>query len=153
MDNEERGKATDKSEDESTDDDELRDDPTVIEFEDPVYELSQTYEMEPEYKSMTTEQEAAKVQALSHAKQVKYRELTQLHQWQADIEKKMTGVSKMIEERTKAWAPGLPIDLIERNMQVEPAERQELHRMMKKQRTRAQMKQDEILQMDKPGTS
>ena len=65
----------------------------------------------------------------------------------------MTRVSKIIEERTKARVPGLPIDLIERNVQVEPAERQELHRMMKKQRTRAQMKQDEIPQTDKPGTS
>ena len=69
------------------------------------------------------------------------------------MEKSMTEVSKIIEERTKAQAPGLPIDLIERNMQVEPAERQELHQMMKKQRTWAQMKQDEIPQMDKPGTS
>ena len=58
----------------------------------------------------------------------------------------------MIEERTKAWAPGLPINLIKRSVQVEPAERQELHRMTEKQRTRAQMKQDEIPQMDKPGT-
>ena len=49
--------------------------------------------------------------------------------------------------------PGLPVDLIERNVQVEPAKRQELHRMMKKQRTWAQMKQDEIPRMDKPGTS
>ena len=65
----------------------------------------------------------------------------------------MTGISKIIKERTKAWAPGLPIDLIERNVQVEPAKRQELHQMMKKQRTQAQMKQDEIPQMDKPGTS
>ena len=79
--------------------------------------------------------------------------MTRLHQWQADIEKKMTGVSKIIKERTKAWAPGLPVDLTERNVQVEPAERQELHQMMKKQRTRAQMKQDEIPWTDKPGTS
>ena len=134
-DDKEHGKTTDKSEDESTNDDELGDEPTIIEFEDLVYELSQTYEMEPKYKSMTAEQEAAKVQALSRAEQVKYRELTWLHQQQADIEKKMTGVSKMIEERTKAQAPGLPIDLIERKVQVEPAKRQELHQMMKKQRT------------------
>ena len=64
----------------------------------------------------------------------------------------MTGVSKMIEERTKAWAPGLPIYLIKRSVQVEPAERQELHRMMEKQRTRTQIKQDEIPQTDRPGT-
>ena len=64
----------------------------------------------------------------------------------------MTGVSKMIEERTKARAPGLPIDLIKRSVQVEPAERQELHQMMEKQRTRTQIKQDEIPRTDKPGT-
>ena len=64
----------------------------------------------------------------------------------------MTGVSKMIEERTIAWAPGLPIDLIKRSVQVEPAERQEFHRMMKKQRTQTQIKQDEIPQTDRPRT-
>ena len=104
VDDEEHGKTTDKSEDESTNDNELRDDPTIVEFEDLMYELSQSYEMEPKYKNMTVEQEAAEVQALSPAEQAKYRELTQLHQWQADIEKKMTGVSKIIKERTKAWA-------------------------------------------------
>ena len=120
-------KTTDESEDESTDTNELEDEPTVIEFEDPMYELSQTYEMESEYESMTVEQEAAKVQALSPTEQAKYRKLTRLHKRQADIEKRMTGVSKIIKERTKARAPGLPIDLIKRNVQVEPAERQELH--------------------------
>ena len=63
-----------------------------------------------------------------------------------------TGVSKMIEERTKAQAPGLPIDLIKRSVQVVPAERQELHQMTEKQRTRTQIKQDEIHQTDRPGT-
>ena len=56
----------------------------------------------------------------------------------------MTGVSKMIEEGTKAQAPGLPIDLIKRSVQVEPTERQELHRMTEKQRIWTQIKQDEI---------
>ena len=65
----------------------------------------------------------------------------------------MTGVSKMIKERTNAWAPGLLIDLIKRSVQVEPAERQELHRMMKEHRTLTQIKQDEIPLTDKPGTS
>ena len=102
-----------------------------MEFEDPVYELSQTYEMEPKYESMTTEQEVVEVQV----GQAEYRELTRLHQRQADIERKMTGVSKIIEERTKAQAPGLPVDLIRRHVQEEPAERQELHQMMGRQRT------------------
>ena len=128
-------KTTDEPGDETTDDSEPEDEPSVVEFEDPVYELSQTYEMESEYESMTVEQEAAKVRALSPAEQVKYRELTRLHQQQADMDKRMTGVSKMIEERTKAWTPGLPIDLIKRSVQVEPAERQELHQMMEKHKT------------------
>ena len=106
-----------------------------MEFEDPVYELSQTYEMEPKYESMTTEQEVVEVQALSPVRQAEYRELTRLHQRQADIERKMTGVSKIIEERTKARAPGFPVDLIRRHVQQEPAERQELHQMMERQRT------------------
>ena len=59
MDDEEHGKTTDKSEDEFTNDDELGDDPTIVEFEDLVYELSQSYEMEPEYENMTVEQETA----------------------------------------------------------------------------------------------
>ena len=121
------GKTTDEPEDESINDDEPEDEPSMVQLEDPVHKLSQAYEMESEYESMTVEQEAAKVQALSPTEQAKYRELTRLHQRQADMEKRMTGVSKMIKERTKAWAPGLPIDLIKRSVQVEPAERQELH--------------------------
>ena len=74
------GKTTDEPEDESTDDDEPEDEPSVVEFEDPVYELYQTYEMESEYESMTLEQEAAEVRTLSPTEQAKYRELTRLHQ-------------------------------------------------------------------------
>ena len=78
------------------------DEPSVVEFEDPIYELSQSYEMEPEYKNMTPEQEAAEVQALTPTEQAEYRELTKLHQRQAELERKMTGMSKVIVERTKA---------------------------------------------------
>ena len=97
-----------------TDDEESQDEPSLVEFEDPVYELSQAYEMEPEYENMTAEQEAVEVQALSPVKQTEYRELTKLHQCRADIERKMTGVSKIIKERTKARAPDLAVDLIRR---------------------------------------
>ena len=50
MDVEEQGKVTVRQESGSAndDDDETGDEPSVVEFEDPVYELSQTYEMEPE---------------------------------------------------------------------------------------------------------
>ena len=58
----------------------------------------------------------------------------------------------MIEERTKARAPGLPIDLIKRSVQVEPTERQQLHQMTEKQRIQTQTKQDEIPRTDRPGT-
>ena len=64
----------------------------------------------------------------------------------------MTGVSKMIKERTKARTPGLPIDLIKRCVQVEPTGRQELHQMTEKQRVRTQIKQDEIPRTDRPRT-
>ena len=86
----------------STVDDESGDEPSMVEFEDPIYELSQTYEMEPEYEDMTPDQEATEVQALTPMEQAKYRELTKLHQRQPELEKKMTGMSKVIVERTKA---------------------------------------------------
>ena len=120
-----------------------------MEFEDPVYELSQAYEMEPEYESMTAEQEAVEVQALSPVGQAECRELTKLHQRQADIGRKITGI---IEERTKARAPGLPVDLIRRHVWEEPAGRQELHWMTERQKTQLRVKQDEIPRMGRPGT-
>ena len=148
-------KATVEQESGSTDDDNDKsgDEPSVVEFEDHMYELSQMYKMEPEYESMTLEQEAMEVQALTLAEQAKYRELTRLHQRQAEIKKKMTGMSKVIEERTKAQTPGLPVDLVKRNVQVEPAEKQELHQIMEERRVWASIKQDEIPRTDRPGTS
>ena len=118
-----------KKVDPSIDDDDPGDEPSVVEFEDLIYELSQTYEMEPECEDMTPEHEATEVQALTPTEQVKYRELTKLHQRQAELEKKMTGMSKVIVERTKAWTPGLPADLVKRNVQIEPSEKQELHQI------------------------
>ena len=106
----------------------------MVEFEDPISELSQTYEMEPEYEDMTLEQEATEVQALTPTEQAKYRELPKLHQCQAELEKKMTGMSKVIVERTKAWTPGLPADLVKRNVQIEPSEKQEFHQITEDQR-------------------
>ena len=61
---------------------------------------------------MTVDQEAAEVQALPPVTQAEYRELSRLHQHQANIEKKMTEVSQIIKKRTKACAPGLSLDLI-----------------------------------------
>ena len=56
--------------------DDFSDEPSVVEFEDPTYELSQSYEIEPEYEDMTLEQEAAEAQALTPTEQAEYRELT-----------------------------------------------------------------------------
>ena len=135
LDIEEREKVDTEAHERTTDDEETEDEPSIVEFEDLVYELSQAHEMEPEYESMTAEQEAAEVQALSPVGQAGYRELTKLHQHQADIERKMTGVSKIIEERTKVRVPGLPVDLIRRHVREEPAGRQELHQMTERQKT------------------
>ena len=96
----------------TSDDEELKDEHSIVEFEDPMYELSQTFELEPEYENMTVDQEAAEVQALLPVMQAQYQELSKLHQRQADIEKKMTKVSQIIKERTKAHAPRLLLDLI-----------------------------------------
>ena len=96
----------------TSDNEEPEDEHSIVEFEDPMYELSQMFELEPEYKNMTVDQEAAEVQALPPVTQAEYRELSKLHQRQADIEKKMTEVSQIIKERMKAHAPGLPLDLI-----------------------------------------
>ena len=135
LDIEEREEVDTEACERKTDDEETEDEPSIVEFEDPVYELSQAHEMEPEYESMTAEHKAAEVQALSPVGRAGYRELTKLHQHQEDIERKMTGVSKIIEERTKVRAPSLPVDLIRRHVREEPAGRQELHQMMERQKT------------------
>ena len=141
VDIEEQEETTAEHSRESTEgDDDFGDEPSVVEFEDPIYELSQSYEIEPEYEDMTPEQEAAEVQALTPTEQAEYRELTKLHQHQAELEKKMTGMSKVITERTKAQTPGLPADLVKRNVQIEssekmePLEKQELHQITEEQR-------------------
>ena len=103
VDIEEQEETTAEHGSESTEgDDDFGDEPSVVEFKDPIYELSQSYEIEPEYEDMTPEQEAAEVQVLTPIEQAEYRELTKLHQHQAELEKKMTGMSKVITERTKA---------------------------------------------------
>ena len=62
-------------------------------------------------------------------------------------------MSKVIEERTKAQTPGLPVDLVKRNVQVEPTEKQELYQITEERRVWALIKQDEIPRTDRPGTS
>ena len=96
----------------TSDNEELEDELSIVEFKDPMYELLQTFELEPEYENMTMDQEAEEVQALLPVAQAEYRELSKFHQYQADIENMMTEVSQIIKERTKARAPGLPLDLI-----------------------------------------
>ena len=56
----------------TSDDEEPEDELSIVEFKDPMYELSQTFELEPEYKNMTMDQEAAEVQALSPVAQAEY---------------------------------------------------------------------------------
>ena len=137
----------------TSDDGEPKDELSIVEFEDPMYELSQSYELEPEYENMTVDQEAAEVQALLPVAQAEYRELSKLHQHQANIKKKMTEVSQIIKERTKARTPRLPLDLIKRHVREEPVEGQELHQMTKEQKTRLQINQDEIPHTEKSGTN
>ena len=62
-------------------------------------------------------------------------------------------MSQVITERTKAHTPGLPADLVKRNVQVEPMEKQELHKITEEQRVWALIKQDDMPRADRPGTS
>ena len=131
------------SSDETTDEEE-----PLIDFEDPLYELSQSYEMESEYENMTPEQEAAEVKSMTPQEQAKYHELKQFHQHQVELNKEMTSISKIIKERTNARMPGIPTDLVKRHVQEEPPEHQEIERMTEKQKIRALLKQDEIPRND-----
>ena len=137
----------------TSDDEELEDKLSIVEFEDLMYELSQTFELEPEYENMTVDQEAVEVQALSPVAQAEYQELFKFHQHQEDIKNKMTKVSQIIKERTKARAPGLPLDLIKRHVREEPTEGQELYQMTQKQKNLLQIKQDEIPRTEKSRTN
>ena len=137
----------------TSDDEEPEDELSIVEFKDPMYELSQTFELEPEYENMTVDQEAEEVQALSPVAQAEYQELSKFHQYQADVENQMTKVSQIIKERTKACAPGLPLDLIKRHVREEPMEGQELRQMTQKQRNLLQIKQDEIPRTEKSRTN
>ena len=125
----------------------------VVEFEDQSYELAQTYQLEDEYQDMTAEQEAAEVQTLMPWEQAEYREMTKLHQRQAEMERKIMGLSHIIKERMKAKTPGIPVDLIQRSVEPEVPEKQELQKLSETQRTKLLVKQDEILRMDRPGTN
>ena len=56
----------------TSDNGEPEDELSIVEVEDPMYELSQSYELEPEYENMTVDQEAAEVQALPPVAQAEY---------------------------------------------------------------------------------
>ena len=58
--------------------------------------------MEDEYESMMKEQEASEVQTFTPREQAEYRELTKLHPCQVELEERMTGMSQVIKEQTKA---------------------------------------------------
>ena len=105
-----------ENESESTHQETDEEDQLVVEFKDQAYVITQTYQLEQEYHKMTSEQEADAVQALTPLEQAEYQELTKLYQRQAEMEKGMTGLSQIVKERAKAKAPGLPVDLIQRNI-------------------------------------
>ena len=88
----------------------------AVEFEDQSYELAQMYQLEDEYQDMTAEQEAAEVQTLTPWEHAEYQEMTKLHQRQAEMERKMIGLSHIIKERVKARTPGIPVDLVQRSV-------------------------------------
>ena len=89
---------SDGSKDQEDSNDETSEEEPIVDFEDPLYELSQSYEVESEYEDMTIKQELAEVKALTPHEQAKYRELKQFHQHQAELNKTITGISTIIKE-------------------------------------------------------
>ena len=63
------------------------------------------------------------------------------------------GLSHIVKERMKARTPGIPVNLIQRSVEPEVPEKQELQKLSEIQRTKLLVKQDEILRMDRPGTN
>ena len=63
----------------------------------------------------------------------------------------MAGLSHIIKERMKARTPGIPVDLVQRSVEMEVPAKQELHRLTEAQETRLMVKQDEIPRIEKPG--
>ena len=120
----------------------------IVEFEDQSYELAQTYQLEDKYQDMTAEQEAAEVQTLMPQEHAEYQEMKK----QAEMERKVMGLSHIIKERVKARTPGIPVDLVQRSVKTEVPAKQELHRLTGVQQTRLMVKQDEIPRIEKPGT-
>ena len=119
----------------------------MVEFED------QAYQLEDEYQDMMAQQEVAEVQMPMPQEQAEYWELTKLHQQQAEMEKKMTGLSHIVKERMKARTQGIPVDLVQRSVEPEVPEKQELQMLSEIQRTKLLVKQGKILRMDRPGTN
>ena len=66
---EQKGMTAEHGSESTEDNDDFGNEPSVVEFEDPIYEPSQSYKIEPEYKDMTPEQEATEVQALTPMEQ------------------------------------------------------------------------------------
>ena len=144
---------SDGSKDQEDSNDETSEEEPIVDFEDPLYELSQGYEIESEYEDMTIEQEIAEFKMLTPHEQAKYHELKQFHQCQAELNKEITGISTIIKEWTNAKMPGILTDLIKRHVQEEPLECQEIEKMTEKQRVHTLLKQDKIPRSDQPGTT
>ena len=89
---------SDGNEDQENSNDETSGGEPIVDFEDPLYELSQSYEVESEYEDMTIKQELAEVKAMTPCEQAKYQELIQFHQCQAELNKKIIGISTIIKE-------------------------------------------------------
>ena len=63
------------------------------------------------------------------------------------------GLSHIIKERVKARTPSIPVDLVQRSVEMEVPAKQELHRLTGAQQTRLMVKQDEMPRIEKPGTN
>ena len=92
-----------------------------MEFEDPMFELMEGKELEEEYNEMTLEQEEEIIAQLTPRETVEHREMTEVYQVQASVTGQGMEIrSKMIQERAKQKALGLPPDILQRIIKEEP---------------------------------
>ena len=92
-----------------------------VEYEDPMFMLMEGKELEEEYNEMTLEQEEEIIAQLTPQERAEHQEMTEFNQVQASVTKRGMKIRlKMIQERTKQKAPGLPPDILQRIIKEEP---------------------------------
>ena len=134
---------------------ETKSDNLLIEFEDPVYEFMQEAEIKEEYTEITPEQEEELASQLTPHKRAEYREMKEFYRIQANGSGQgMELWSAVIKSRAKWHASGLPPDLIQWIVKVEPdASKQDIGQISEVQQQTILQKCEGAPRTMRPGTN